>query len=335
MQGNIALGNGQVAITTAATIASLANSTQSQRVNITFTNVGLAEETLVVTVVNSGGTARRLFRAVLQVDEQAVMSGVPLDGNDVIKAVTTTAESVDYVVSKASDEAPFAVVTYDANGAVKNAQSGVNATGGVSYPDGAKAKFGDADDITMAWDGTDFDVLQATANSSISWGVDGAGIDQIWYGDTASAKLTWDQSADKLIVGGAASIQGLRTSSSSATAITTTRVLTLADAGGIFEIDQDAAFDIDVPDPTTGPGCRYTFVITDAGAQNVTITCAGAATFVGNITIDGTTIPATGATLTFASGSAGVGDSIEVVSISTTLYLVRAFASAAGGITIA
>lgn len=46
-------------------------------------------------------------------------------------------------------------------------------------------------------------------------------------------------------------------------------------------------------------------------------------------------IPATGSTLTFASGAAALGDNIEIISISTTLYLVRAITSAAGGITIA
>lgn len=69
----------------------------------------------------------------------------------------------------------------------------------LKFADSVKASFGDADDITMAWDGTDFDVLQATANSSIKWGIDGAGMDQVWYGDTASTNMTWDQSADSLI----------------------------------------------------------------------------------------------------------------------------------------
>jgi hypothetical protein len=147
---------------------------------------------------------------------------------------------------------------------------------------------------------------------------------------TAAAGVTVD---GLLIKDGA--VRGLQTVSSSAAAIITTRVLTLADAGGVFNVDQDAAFDIDVPDPTTGPGCRYTFVITDAGANNVTITCAGAATFVGTITIDGATIPATGSTLTFATGAAVVGDSIEMISLSTALYFARCISSGAGGITIA
>jgi hypothetical protein len=61
-------------------------------------------------------------------------------------------------------------------------------------------------DISMAWDGTDFDILQTTANSAINVGVDGAGLDFKLYGDTASAYLLWDQSADDLIFAGAAGL---------------------------------------------------------------------------------------------------------------------------------
>jgi hypothetical protein len=132
-------------------------------------------------------------------------------------------------------------------------------------------------------------------------------------------------------------IRGLQTVSSTAAAITAATELTLADSGGVFNIDQDAAFDIDLPSPTTGAGCRYTFVISDAGANNVTITVKdAAATFIGTIVNDVTSVvPATGATLTFASGTAAVGDNIECISVTTGLYLVRAVSSAAGGITVA
>lgn len=74
------------------------------------------------------------------------------------------------------------------------------------FADSVKAAFGNDADITMAWDGTDFDVLQATVNSSIKLGVSGAGIDVVFYGDTAGANMTWDQSADALVFGAAANI---------------------------------------------------------------------------------------------------------------------------------
>lgn len=212
---------------------------------------------------------------------------------------------------------------------------------GERFNDNVKLGFGDSGDdtadITLVWNGTKLVINQNAANSAIDLGVDGAGIDWTLYGDTAGASLVWDQSADRLIVGGVAAIQGLRTASSSEAAITTTRVLTLADAGGVFSVSQAAAYDIDLPSPTTGPGCRYIFYLTGPAANNVTITVAGAAaTFVGTIANDVTSVlPATGATLTFASGSAALGDTIEIISISTGLYLVRAVSSTAGGITIA
>lgn len=79
------------------------------------------------------------------------------------------------------------------------------------HADSTGTKYGNtaaAPDITFAWDGTRFNVTQGTANSEIRWGVDGAGIDQRWYGDTASEALLWDQSADALVMTAAVSITG-------------------------------------------------------------------------------------------------------------------------------
>lgn len=251
----------------------------------------------------------------------------------------------------------------------------------VRLADSVKLALGDADDLTIAWDGTDCDVLQATANSSISWGIDGAGIDQVWYGDTASTNMTWDQSADSLIFNGAARVVftgttgqpevhltdnladalsieisgstdllvftttnnaesvspiGLRTRSTTAVAITGATTLTLADSGGIFTVGQGSAYDVDLPSPTSGPGCTYFFSVTAPGANNVTITVTGsAATFVGSLITEGQIIVATGSTLTIASGVAVLGDSIEIRSIATNLYHVRAVSAILNGITVA
>jgi hypothetical protein len=67
------------------------------------------------------------------------------------------------------------------------------------------------------------------------------------------------------------------------------------------------------------------------------VTVAGAAaTFEGVIVNDVTSvIPATGSTLTFATGAAVLGDCIELRSTSASKYFVRAISSAAGGILIA
>lgn len=65
---------------------------------------------------------------------------------------------------------------------------------------GADANDESLGDISIRWDGTDLDVLQATANSAINLGIDGAGIDLVLNGDTAGVSATWDQSADSLLL---------------------------------------------------------------------------------------------------------------------------------------
>lgn len=179
----------------------------------------------------------------------------------------------------------------------------------------------------------------ATTNNleSVNWGIDGLGVDHIFYGDTALANMTWDQSADRLIFNGAASVQGMRRSSATAAAITGATTLVLADSGGVFTVSQAGAYDIDLPSPTTGPGLEFVFSLTAPAANTVTITVdGGAATFVGTIVNDVTSVlPATGNTLTFVSGTAILGDTIIIRSIATNLYHVQAVSSAAGGITIA
>ena len=202
------------------------------------------------------------------------------------------------------------------------------------FADNTKLAIGDGSDIVFSWDATRLNVTQATANSEIRWGVDGAGIDQRWYGDTASAYALWDQSADQLIFGGVASVSGLRVATSGATAITTTRAVTKADSGGIFTVAQGSAYTVTVATPA-GAGEKYTFQCVSPGAFDVSIVATGC-TFEGTIVNDVTSVvPATGSTLKFASGAAVLGDSIELTSTSTTKFFVRAVTSAAGGITIA
>jgi hypothetical protein len=279
------------------------------------------------------------------------------------------------------------------------------------FADNAKLAIGSgagaAGDITFAWNGTKMLVAQLTANSAIDWGVDGAGIDMVLYGDTAGVNATWDQSADsllftdngKLVLGTGSDLTayhdgtntlinsvtgnlvidnqaatgatlldlgtdtsatkvairnntgteivtvrgdsvsiltGLRNIGTTTTAITGAVALAAADSGAIFTAAQSSAYDIDLPAPA-GPGQRYLIQLVSPGAFNVTVTvAAGAATFEGTIVNDVTSVvAATGNTLTFASGTAALGDWIEAISTSTTKYFIRAVSSAAGGITIA
>lgn len=337
-----------------------------------------------ISLTNSTNVAFQLSIAGYDETEVYAASGTPT--SLVIEAnITSGNGSAPITVAvNAAGAGAFTNVTASGTLAVTGATTLTGAAalnGGTTSPDSATTAFGDASDITMTWNGTNFVVAQAAANSAVLWGADGAGLDQIFYGDTASTNMTWDQSADSLIFNGASRIVwtgttgqseihltdnladalsieisgstdlltftttnnaesvspiGLRTRSSTAVAITGATTLTLADSGGIFTVSQAAAYDIDLPSPTTGPGCTYFFSLTAPGANAVTITVAGsAATFVGNIQIDGATIVATGSTLTYASGASSLGDSISVRSIATNLYHVQGVAAAAGGITVA
>jgi predicted RecA/RadA family phage recombinase len=130
--------------------------------------------------------------------------------------------------------------------------------------------------------------------------------------------------------------QGLiQQAGTTAVAITGATTLKLNDSGGIFTVSQGAAYDIDLPSPTVGAGVRFIFQLVAPAANTVTLTVAGsAATFEGSLHTEGAIVVATGSTLTFVSGTALLGDNIEVISTATGKYFVRAFASASGGITI-
>ena len=109
--------------------------------------------------------------------------------------------------------------------------------------DSAKVMFGAADDIAVTWDGTSLKVTQAAPNSAIQLGVDGAGIDLILLGDTASAAATWDQSADSLILSGVAKIKMQTIAAATGTAIPVTH-------SGSFPITTAAAETNTLADPS-------------------------------------------------------------------------------------
>ena len=204
---------------------------------------------------------------------------------------------------------------------------GTGTTGGVTIVSGAPVGAGVSGNIALG----SGNVAGAGTTGSVT----------ITSGDAAGAGTSGSISirAGATVGGGTrgqVAITGIRTAGDGVAAITAARILSLADSGGVFSVSQGAAYDIDLPSPTTGPGLWFDFYLTAPGANNVTLTVAGgAATFVGTIINDITSvIPATGSTLTFPSGVSALGDNLQIRSISTTLYLVRAVTSAAGGITI-
>lgn len=121
---NPVLTDGQVAATATALLAGPADS--GARVDLCFANVGGSPETLVVTLSRSGGTQRRVFRAVLAADEQAYVRGLAVGSADTVYAATSNAASVDYTAYLAGDDAPFGVAVLDANGALKSGSASLS-----------------------------------------------------------------------------------------------------------------------------------------------------------------------------------------------------------------
>lgn len=113
----LTLADGQVG-TTAATLLSGADAPPTGRVDVVLQNTTSAVQTVVLTYTRAGGTARRLARFVLEENQQAVYRGVPLQPDDTLLGVTTTASVVDYLIF-ASDAKTLSSETYTADGAGK------------------------------------------------------------------------------------------------------------------------------------------------------------------------------------------------------------------------
>lgn len=186
-------------------------------------------------------------------------------------------------------------------------------------------------DLTMSG-GTDVIFVGTTGQSRIKLTDNLA--DALAIAEATNAYITFctTDAGEKITVAKTTFFSGIVANTGGATAIITTRAVTRADAGGNFTVSQVAAYTITVAQPL-GAGERYVFQCVAPAANDVSLVATGC-TFEGTITIDAATIPATGSTLKFASGAAVLGDNIELISTSTTKFLVRAIASGAGGITI-
>jgi hypothetical protein len=172
------------------------------------------------------------------------------------------------------------------------------------FGDNAKVVLGTGSDIVMAWDGTDMDVTQATANSSIKWGVDGAGIDHVFYGDTASASLTWDQSADELIMAGVAKLGSYRVKTVTATGSVSVNA---NQSGAYFYATGAATFTL----PALADGLIFTFMnLTNA---DMAITSPGDNMIYNNDTFT---------TVTFNTANEKKGAMCQVVCNGTNYYLL-------------
>ncbi len=237
-------------------------------------------------------------------DNQANTSDVSYSYVLTITAVSACVMAVHgievlYTTDDASSSATFTDITMTAN--VPTTISHATDTAG--------------DDLTIS--------LTGATDSSIILSSTGTGTDALSF--IASAGSISFNTAGQTFLDGA---------TFKASSITGATVLTNADSGTFYSVQQTAgAYAITLPAPPS-PGTNYRFILDTAAAGNITIS-DGSAHFIGNLLNDVVSIlPATGTTLTYIGGSAAVGDTIEIIAISATRYAVRAITSTSGGITI-
>ena len=170
------------------------------------------------------------------------------------------------------------------------------------FGDNAKLALGDSSDIVFLWNNTDLLVSQATVNSAIKWGVDGAGIDHVFYGDTASATMTWDQSADTLIMAGVAKFGSHK------------RVVTVGTPGAVAATDSGNILVANAAGTYTLPAlvAGYVFEFFQASANSLIITSPGDNMIVKNDTCT---------TVTFGTGGEQIGASVRVFCDGTNYFM--------------
>lgn len=150
--------------------------------------------------------------------------------------------------------------------------------------------------VTLA--GTDTMTGAKTFTNTVTVGVDGTGKDVTFYGDTASAKLLWDESADSLLISGPA-----------ATAL----AVGLTTANPAFVVDASTgsqAAGLKVTGATAA-GTVAVAAISSGGAANLTVNAKGTGTIgIGSVSTGAVTItPATTVTgvITPTGGVAAAG----------------------------
>lgn len=185
----------------------------------------------------------------------------------------------------------------------------------VKLKDNVKLRFGDGasagdkalSDIDISWSGTKLLVAQSTTNSAIDFGVDGAGIDLVLYGDTASALARWDQSADTLNMEGVAKLGTHRI-------VTSTQAIdysVLAADSGKTHI-ATAAVNYTLPAVAGTAGCWWRFYQTVD--ENLVITAPANTMVAPN--------DATATSITFGTTAEQIGVCCEVFSDGTLYYAI-------------
>jgi hypothetical protein len=232
------------------------------------------------------------------------------------------------LVFEEADNAYMTFVTTDGSEAVKfdkaldiNAATQIDATVTVGVDDtGYDVKFfGATTGKSLLWDEsadslivtgtttlvgtTNLDVVDIDGatqiDATVTVGVDDTGYDVKFFGATAGAYMLWDESADDLILGGAA---GLSVNSTAlVTGVLTTTAATVSNGGGQFNgainvgVD-DTGYDVKFFGATTGKSLLW-----DESADSLTVA--------GNLSVDGGTIKLDG-NYPVGTGNVALGDNV-------------------------
>lgn len=150
------LADGQLAASSTTILAgSSLDNPDGDSLDISCTNTAATTETVIVTLARAGGTARRIARAVLAQNEELVITGLKMQGDDTLAAYSTNVSAVDYLVTGGS-QAPFGKNTFDSTGSLKSTSATASGqTSGFTVSDDGLGAFGTGQTARFSYDTTD------------------------------------------------------------------------------------------------------------------------------------------------------------------------------------
>ncbi|QJW98683.1 hypothetical protein [Frigoriglobus tundricola] len=101
-------------------------------VNCFNTSASLMQTVVITATRAATGNTRTIHRAVLAPNEKLVVQGIPVATGDSLNGYTTTVAAVDYVVTTTGTDVPLTGTSFDANGAIKQVNSGIAGNQAVS-----------------------------------------------------------------------------------------------------------------------------------------------------------------------------------------------------------
>ena len=302
--------------TSEVTIADNATVTGNLTVTGTLTQTGAQtfDGGLTVDNFNLNGTTLALSSGDMLIDVAGDIT-LDADGADINFADagttfgTITNSSSDFVIFSAVSDKDILIKGNDGGSTITALTLDMSAAGAATFNDKIIATeldiSGNVDiDGTTNLDAVDIDGA-VQLDGTLTVGVDDTGYDVKFFGDTASAYMLWDASADDLILGGAGGL-----SVAGATDLASLTVDDVAVDGKVITMTGSSS---DTAVFTAGTNGTLSIVTTDAGgaAGNIQITADGTAELAGTtVTLDsagGITLDADGGTITFADAGSSLG----------------------------